>query len=114
MGEVRSAVKERVRWLWDHSLGWVLTWALLGPIKAYQHVISPMMPPSCRFHPSCSAYAVGAITTHGPLKGLALASWRLLRCNPWNLGGLDPVPSRGHWLPDILPDGRPRPTRHDP
>jgi uncharacterized protein len=95
-------------WAWDHSIGWVLMWALILPIRAYQLVISPLTPPSCRFHPSCSAYAIGAIRTHGAIKGLLLGSWRLMRCNPWNSGGLDPVPDRGHWLPDVLPNGEPR------
>lgn len=104
----------RLRWAWDHSVGWLLKWALLLPIKAYQLVVSPMMPPTCRFHPSCSRYAVEAISTHGAGKGLLLGSWRLLRCNPWNLGGLDPVPARGDWRPDILPDGRPRSSEQPP
>ena len=95
-------------WLWDHSLGWLLAWALILPIRAYQVVISPLTPPSCRFHPCCSTYAVKAIKRHGALKGFALGFWRVVRCNPWNRGGLDPVPRRGRWLPDVLPDGRPR------
>lgn len=99
-----------LEWGWSHSIGWVLTWMLVLPIMAYQRTISPMLPPSCRYHPSCSRYAVEAIRTHGPVKGLGLGTWRLLRCNPWSLGGLDPVPARGKWRPDILPDGRPRPS----
>jgi uncharacterized protein len=98
----------RIQWAWDHSIGWVLMWALILPIRAYQRVISPLTPPSCRFHPSCSAYAVGSIQTHGALKGLILGTWRLIRCNPWNSGGLDPVPAKGHWLPDVLANGEPR------
>ena len=97
-----------VLWVWDHTLGWILMWILLVPIRAYQLVISPVLPPTCRFHPSCSSYAWGSIRTHGSAKGLALAIWRLLRCNPWNDGGLDPVPSPGRWRPDVYPDGRPR------
>lgn len=65
---------------------------LIAPIRIYQLVISPLVGPTCRFYPSCSTYAVQAIRRHGPLRGSALAGWRLLRCNPWNLGGLDPVP----------------------
>ncbi len=95
-------------WLWDHSIGWVLTWTLILPIRAYQRFISPLTPPSCRLHPSCSAYAVTSIQVHGPLKGFILSVWRLLRCNPWNRGGVDPVPARGQWLPDVLPSGQPR------
>ncbi len=82
-----------------------LGWLLVLPIRGYQQFISPLTPASCRYHPSCSAYAVEAIKVHGPVKGPALASWRLLRCNPWSLGGIDPVPRRGAWLPDVLPNG---------
>lgn len=97
-------------WLWDHSVGWPITWLELALIRAYQLAISPILPLSCRFHPSCSAYGFGAIRTHGSFKGTGLASWRLLRCNPFNGGGVDPVPSAGKWRPEILPDGRPRST----
>lgn len=93
---------------WDVSVGWVLATVLIGLIRGYQLAISPLLPPSCRFHPCCSSYALKAIRVHGAIKGVALASWRLLRCNPWNGGGLDPVPVRGRWQSDILPDGSPR------
>jgi uncharacterized protein len=66
--------------------------ALVLPIRAYQLVVSPLLGPRCRFYPSCSAYAVEALQVHGPLRGLWLAARRLLRCHPWNPGGLDPVP----------------------
>ena len=65
---------------------------LVLPIRAYQLVISPLLGPRCRFYPSCSAYAVEAITTRGSVVGLWLTARRLLRCHPWNPGGLDPVP----------------------
>jgi uncharacterized protein len=60
-------------------------------IRAYQLLISPVLGPRCRYHPTCSAYAVEAIRTFGILRGAVLAAWRLLRCNPWSRGGLDPV-----------------------
>jgi uncharacterized protein len=60
-------------------------------IKLYQKLISPMFPPSCRFCPTCSEYAVQAITKYGAIKGGAKALWRILRCNPFNKGGFDPV-----------------------
>lgn len=62
------------------------------PARLYQWVISPLLPPSCRFTPTCSAYAIEAILTHGLVRGTGLAVWRLLRCNPWSAGGVDPVP----------------------
>lgn len=72
---------------------------LVAPIRFYQHYISPAIPPRCRYYPSCSTYAVEAITTHGPFKGLLLGFWRLLRCNPWSFGGVDHVPDVGKWKP---------------
>lgn len=71
---------------------------LIAPIRFYRRFVSPMLPPSCRFVPTCSQYAIEAIQVHGPLKGLALAARRLLRCHPitWLGGssGFDPVPPR--------------------
>jgi len=69
-----------------------------APIRFYRHVISPLMPPACRFTPSCSVYALEAIAAHGALKGLGLALRRLARCHPiaWLGGssGFDPVPTQ--------------------
>ncbi|MDF0751448.1 membrane protein insertion efficiency factor YidD [Marinobacter sp. 71-i] len=65
---------------------------LLLPIRVYQYAISPMMASHCRHYPTCSQYAVEAITTHGAAKGLFLSVKRLLRCHPWAKGGYDPVP----------------------
>jgi putative membrane protein insertion efficiency factor len=64
---------------------------LVAPIRGYQRFISPALPRRCKYHPSCSDYAVQAIRTYGVLRGLVLATWRLLRCNPWSHGGFDPV-----------------------
>lgn len=73
---------------------------LVGMIRVYQTFISPMSGPTCKYYPSCSQYAVIALQRHGALRGLGLALWRLLRCNPWSLGGVDDVPPargpRGH------------------
>ena len=109
--ELLTRAGSGVLWTWDHTIGYLLRFVLLVIIRAYQLAISPLLPPSCRFHPSCSAYGYVSIATHGSAKGLALAIWRLLRCNPWNRGGLDPVPASGRWLPDINPDGTVRPLR---
>jgi uncharacterized protein len=62
-----------------------------APIVVYQRVISPGLPRRCRYEPTCSRYAVQAIGEYGILRGLVLAAWRLLRCNPWSRGGYDPV-----------------------
>lgn len=68
--------------------------ALLLLIKGYRYLLSPWLGASCRFEPSCSAYAYQAIERHGALAGTGLAGWRLLRCHPWCDGGCDPVPQR--------------------
>jgi uncharacterized protein len=65
---------------------------LAGLIRGYQRVLSPLLPPSCRFYPSCSQYALEAVTRHGALKGSWLAARRLARCHPFHPGGYDPVP----------------------
>lgn len=75
--------------LWLRKL---LTYFLLLPIYFYKGAISPLTPPSCRFTPSCSTYAVEALRRHGPFKGLYLAIRRILRCHPWGGSGYDPVP----------------------
>jgi len=62
-------------------------------IKGYQRLISPLLPPACRFHPSCSQYAVEALRAHGALSGGAMATVRILRCNPLFQGGIDMVPA---------------------
>lgn len=62
-----------------------------APIVAYQRLISPAIPRRCKYEPTCSRYAVTAIREYGILRGLVLAGWRLLRCNPWSYGGYDPV-----------------------
>ena len=68
-----------------------LTGLLLAPIRAYQRFVSPALPRRCRYEPTCSAYAVEAVRTFGVVRGLILAAWRLLRCNPFSPGGYDPV-----------------------
>jgi uncharacterized protein len=61
------------------------------PIRVYQRLISPIFGERCKYYPSCSEYAAQAIQRYGILRGLVLAGWRLLRCNPWSLGGVDRV-----------------------
>jgi putative membrane protein insertion efficiency factor len=78
-------------------LGTPLRWSLIAIISAYRHTIGRMLVGRCRFHPGCSAYALEALRTHGALKGLTLATWRVLRCSPLTSGGLDPVPPAGTW-----------------
>ena len=67
---------------------------LIAFIRVYQYTLSPLLGPRCRYYPSCSNYAVDALREHGAVRGLGLAAWRLLRCNPFSNGGYDPVPPR--------------------
>lgn len=67
---------------------------LVAVIRLYQRFISPLLPPRCKYYPTCSEYAVEALRVHGAWKGLLLAGWRLLRCNPLSDGGIDPVPPK--------------------
>lgn len=66
--------------------------ALRGAVRVYQLTLTPIFGGQCRFYPSCSAYAMEALECHGAVRGTALAARRLLRCHPWNPGGIDPVP----------------------
>lgn len=73
---------------------------MVALIRRYQRYISPHLGHHCRFVPTCSEYAVQALTIHGPLKGSLLAAWRILRCNPLCRFGFDPVPPKGRWISD--------------
>ncbi len=68
-----------------------MTWLALHSIRLYQRFVSPALPPSCRFVPTCSDYGYEAIAKYGIIKGGRLAVWRILRCNPFGRGGYDPV-----------------------
>ncbi|WP_375001287.1 membrane protein insertion efficiency factor YidD [Aeromicrobium sp. CTD01-1L150] len=69
-----------------------MKYLLIGLLKVYRFAISPMYGQVCRYHPTCSAYALQAVQTHGSVRGSWLAVRRLARCHPWAAGGLDPVP----------------------
>ena len=92
-----------LRWL-----GWPVRMLLQGLILGYQKYVSPLFASSCRYYPSCSGYALLAVRRHGAFKGTLLSVLRILRCNPWSKGGVDPVPRRGQWVPDVFPDGSAR------
>jgi uncharacterized protein len=79
---------------------------LLAPVRLYQRFISPALPQRCKYHPTCSVYAVQAIRELGPARGPLVAAWRLLRCNPFSHGGYDPLEARTLFNPD-----RPQPER---
>jgi len=67
---------------------------LVAVVRAYQLFLSPLLPPSCRYHPTCSQYALDALRLHGALRGSWLTTRRLLRCHPFTEAGFDPVPDR--------------------
>ena len=79
----------------------MLTKVLVFIIRVYQTNVSPLLPRTCKYYPTCSEYARQALLIHGPLKGLLLASWRLARCNPFSYGGYDPVPPRKVHLAEL-------------
>ncbi len=66
---------------------------IMAVLRGYKRLVSPLLPPACRYVPSCSEYALEAVERYGALRGSALAAWRLLRCHPFAKGGYDPVPS---------------------
>jgi putative membrane protein insertion efficiency factor len=66
----------------------------LVPLHLYRRVISPALPPRCKYYPSCSAYAVQAVRELGVIRGSVVAAWRVVRCNPWSLGGVDELADR--------------------
>lgn len=96
---------------WGPALSDGLAWGLLALIRVYQ-AFSRMTPRRCRFHPTCSQYALEAIRGHGPWRGTGLAIARLGRCHPWNPGGYDPVPETGSGETENQePSGRAREAR---
>ncbi|MFO7671596.1 MAG: membrane protein insertion efficiency factor YidD [Bacteroidales bacterium] len=73
----------------------LLVWILIIPVRIYQGIISPWLPKTCRYQPTCSQYAIEALREHGPVAGLLLGTKRILSCHPWGGHGHDPVPPRG-------------------
>jgi putative membrane protein insertion efficiency factor len=77
----------------------ILRSILVAPVRLYQRLISPALGRRCKYYPSCSEYAAQAIRRFGIARGLVLAAWRLLRCNPWSRGGFDPVEEQRMFAP---------------
>ena len=94
-------------------LGWPFRFLLINMVRGYRKWISPGLPPSCRYHPSCSTYGLQALQTHGAAKGLALTSWRIVKCNPFTEGGVNPIPPKGKWRSDMDTAGNPRGVTSD-
>jgi len=102
-----SAITERInnffliRWI-----RWLFIAVLTIPIKLYQWIISPALPKTCRYYPTCSEYAIESLKIHGPIKGLIMGTKRILSCHPWGGHGHDPVPPKGTPLYKILKPGK--------
>ena len=79
----------------SQGIRWVFTGIMILLVKFYQYFISPLLPSSCRYTPTCSVYAIEALKVHGFIKGTILAVLRISRCNPWGGHGHDPVPPKG-------------------
>ena len=86
---------------------------VLGFLRVYRAVISPLYGDVCAYYPSCSAYAVGAVQQHGAVKGSLLSGWRILRCNPWSHGGVDDVTPHAHFRYELTRTGFVVPARKD-
>jgi len=99
----RTATARSVAILVLRGLSRVPALLLLGLFRGWQLFVSPLYGQTCRFYPSCSAYGVEAVRRHGAVRGVWLTTRRLLRCHPWNPGGVDPVPPTGR---SASPDGR--------
>jgi len=93
-----------------------MKYLLIGLVRLYQLVISPYLPSSCRYHPTCSQYGIEALKQHGALKGSWLAIRRIARCHPWSDGGYDPVPQsheHSHTHSHSQPNSKPELTKPD-
>lgn len=108
-GGRRSSAPDRLVGLRQvlRPVGRVIAWPFIALIRAYQLVISPLTPPTCRYYPSCSSYALTALRRFGPLKGTWLAVRRLFSCHPWAAGGVDYVPEAPHTCSCPGPSGPP-------
>ena len=84
------------------GLRWLLGNVLIFPVKIYQWVISPWLPKTCRYHPTCSSYAIDALKVHGPILGLLMGTKRILSCHPLGGHGHDPVPPKGTPFKELM------------
>jgi uncharacterized protein len=90
-----SIEERKSRFLLVQWISTGISFLLIIPVKLYQWLISPMLPGTCRYVPTCSEYAIEALKVHGPVKGLLMGTRRILSCHPWGGHGHDPVPPRG-------------------
>lgn len=83
--------------LWTITFGRLFTAILVGLIRSYQILLSPRIGQVCRYYPTCSHYGLEAVKVHGAGKGSLLAAWRVMRCHPWAIGGIEYIPAKGNW-----------------
>jgi putative membrane protein insertion efficiency factor len=103
-----SSFSERINnFFLFRGIRWLLITLLTVPIKIYQWIISPALPKTCRYYPSCSEFAIEALKIHGPIKGLIIGTKRILSCHPWGGHGHDPVPPKGTPLYKIFNPDKP-------
>ncbi len=95
MGRLSGTIEKLNQFVLIKWIRWLLIFLLSVPIKIYQWVISPALPKTCRYHPTCSEYAIESLRIHGPFIGLLLGTKRIISCNPWGGQGYDPVPPKG-------------------
>jgi len=96
---VNDITSKSVRWL--RAAEKALARGVIFVIQLYRHMVSPLRLPTCRFTPTCSQYAVDALTEYGLVRGSGLAAVRLAKCGPWHRGGWDPVPERETWQAEV-------------
>ncbi len=107
MGNLSSLPEQLNNFFLVKWVRWLVIFLLTIPIKIYQWIISPALPKTCRYHPTCSEYALEALRIHGPIKGLIMGTKRILSCHPWGGHGHDPVPPKGTPLYKIFKTGNP-------
>jgi putative membrane protein insertion efficiency factor len=107
MGNLSSLSEQVNNFFLVKWVRWLVIFLLTIPIKIYQWIISPALPKTCRYHPTCSEYALEALRIHGPVKGLIMGTKRILSCHPWGGHGHDPVPPKGTPLYKIFKPGNP-------
>lgn len=106
MSELSNPAGQRDQLLLIRWTRWFFVLLLSIPIRIYQWVISPALPKTCRYQPSCSEYALESLRVHGPVIGLLLGTKRILSCHPWGGHGYDPVPPRGTSFLHLFKSGK--------
>lgn len=97
MNQLLNQTANYLKQAWAMTFGRLFVATLVAIIRAYQIVLSPRIGQVCRYYPTCSHYGLAAVKVHGAGKGSLLAAWRVLRCHPWAIGGIEYIPNKGSW-----------------